>query len=52
MLLSDRVTGSVTVRLEAMPWEQALDVVLASQGLGRHESAGMIIVEPLASLKN
>lgn len=51
MLVSDRVTGSVTVRLEAMPWEQALDVVLASQGLGRRENAGMIIVEPLKATR-
>jgi len=52
MLVSDQVTGSVTVRLDALPWEQALDVVLAAKGLGRHENAGLIIVEPLASMKN
>lgn len=51
MLVSDQVTGSVTVRLDAMPWEQALDVVLASQGLGRKEKAGIIIVEPLSASK-
>jgi beta-lactamase regulating signal transducer with metallopeptidase domain len=47
MLVSDQVTGSVTVRLEAMPWEKALDVVLAAKGLGRQEKSGIIFVEPL-----
>jgi beta-lactamase regulating signal transducer with metallopeptidase domain len=47
MLVSDQVRGSVTVRLEAMPWEKALDVVLAAKGLGRQEKSGIIFVEPL-----
>lgn len=51
MLVSDEVTGSVTVRLEAMPWEKALDVVLAAKGLGRQEKSGIIIVEPLTSAR-
>ena len=51
MLVSDQVTGSVTVRLEAMPWEQALDVVLAAKGLGRQEKSGIIIVEPLGAAR-
>jgi beta-lactamase regulating signal transducer with metallopeptidase domain len=52
MLVSDQVTGSVTVRLESMPWEQALDVVLASKGLGRQEKSGIILVEPLSPTRN
>lgn len=45
MLVSDKVAGTVTVRLEEMPWEQALDVVLHSQGLRKREQDGILFIE-------
>jgi type II secretory pathway component GspD/PulD (secretin) len=34
MVIDPDVRGSVTVRLENVPWDQALDVILRSNGLG------------------
>jgi beta-lactamase regulating signal transducer with metallopeptidase domain len=49
MLVSDKVTGTVTLKLAEMPWEQALDVILGSQGLVKHEKGGIIYIEPSAA---
>jgi len=34
MVIDPEVKGTVTVRLEDVPWDQALDVILKSNGLG------------------
>jgi type IV pilus assembly protein PilQ len=44
LLVSHQVGGSVTVNLEEMPWEQALAIILNSQGLARGEKDGIIII--------
>ena len=46
MLVSDKVAGAVTVHLDEMPWDQALGIVLESQGLAKREKNGIILVEP------
>jgi beta-lactamase regulating signal transducer with metallopeptidase domain len=48
MLVSDKVVGDITVHLDEMPWEQALNIVLQSQRLSKRESNGIIFVEPAA----
>ena len=35
VVTSDTVTGSVTLRLKDVPWDQALDIILQTQGPGR-----------------
>jgi len=49
MLISDKVTGSVTVNLAETSWEQALTVVLHSQGLVKREKDGIVFVEPASA---
>jgi bla regulator protein BlaR1 len=51
LLVSDQVSGHVTVKLEETTWEHALDIILASQGLVKHEQNGILIVEPGAAAK-
>jgi len=46
MLVSDKVGGTVTVHLDEMPWEQALGIVLNSQGLQKREQDGVLFIEP------
>lgn len=50
IVTSDNVTGSVTIRMRNVPWDQALDVVLQSKGLGMVRQANMIRVAPLSDL--
>ncbi|HEU4781404.1 MAG TPA: M56 family metallopeptidase [Steroidobacteraceae bacterium] len=44
MLVSDQVGGTVTLDLAEMPWEQALTILLNSQGLEKGEKDGIIVI--------
>lgn len=46
MVTSDAVTGNVTLRLQNVPWDQALDIVLKSKGLGMRQAGNVIMVAP------
>ncbi len=35
IVTSDKVTGTTSLRLKEVPWDQALDIILATKGLGR-----------------
>ncbi len=42
IVVADDVTGKVTVSLRNVPWDQALDLVLKSKGLGKEELGNVI----------
>jgi type IV pilus assembly protein PilQ len=48
IVASDDVTGKVTLKLDRVPWDQALDVVLAARGLGMVRTGNVIRIAPLA----
>lgn len=50
IITSDAVTGTVTIRLRNVPWDQALETVLQAKGLGMVRQGNMIRVAPLADL--
>ncbi len=50
IVVSDSVNGSVTLRLQNVPWDQALDVILQNKGLGQRKEGNVIIVAPQAEL--
>jgi type IV pilus assembly protein PilQ len=50
VVTSDTVTGSVTLRLKDVPWDQALDIILQSKGLGVRKSGGVLLVAPKEEL--
>ncbi len=51
IVTADNVSGTVTIRMRNVPWDQALDVVLQSKNLGMVRQANMIRVAPLADLE-
>ena len=51
VVTADNVSGSVTIRMRNVPWDQALDVVLQSKGLGMVRAGNMIRVAPLSDLE-
>ena len=51
VVTADNVTGTVTIRMRNVPWDQALDIVLQSKGLGMVRTGNMIRVAPLADLE-
>ena len=46
MVPSDSVTGPVSVKLNDVPWQQALSIVLQSKGLVSRQEAGVLWVAP------
>jgi type IV pilus assembly protein PilQ len=50
IVVSDTVSGSVTLRLQNVPWDQALDIVLRTKGLDKRQDGNVIIVAPAAEL--
>jgi type IV pilus assembly protein PilQ len=50
MVISDSVKGSVTLRLQDVPWDQALDIVMRNKGLDMRKQGNVINVAPAAEL--
>ena len=46
IVTSDSVSGAVTLRLQDVPWDQALDIILQAKGLGLRKSGNVIWVAP------
>lgn len=46
IIANDRVNGNVTLRLDNIPWDQALDFILKSKGLTKRESGNIILIGP------
>lgn len=50
LVASDAVRGSVTLRLDNVPWDQALDIVLRAKGLDKRREGNVIMVAPAAEI--
>ena len=50
MVVSDSVSGAVTLRLKEVPWPQALEIILASRGLGARQSGSILHIAPKEEL--
>ncbi|CAI8823160.1 type IV pilus secretin PilQ [Pseudomonas donghuensis] len=50
LVASDAVQGKVTLRLQDVPWDQALDLVLRSKGLEQRKDGNVLLVAPRAEL--
>jgi type IV pilus assembly protein PilQ len=46
MVISDTVSGNITLRLKDVPWDQAFDIILQSRGLDMRKSGNVIQVAP------
>lgn len=43
---SDAVQGEITINLKDVPWDQALDVILRTKGLGQRKTGNVIWIAP------
>ena len=46
VVTSDTVTGNVTLRLKDVPWDQALEIILQSKGLGVRKNGNVLWIAP------
>lgn len=52
LVASDTVQGNITLRLKNVPWDQALDIVLKSQGLAKQQMGNVLMVGPADQIAN
>ncbi|TVZ40569.1 type IV pilus assembly protein PilQ [Alteromonadaceae bacterium 2753L.S.0a.02] len=50
LVASDTVSGSITLRLDNVPWDQALDLVLKTKGLDKRQVGNVLMVAPAAEI--
>ena len=46
LVTSDTVAGGLTLRLQNVPWDQALDIILRTKGLGMREMGNVMYIAP------
>jgi len=50
IITSDSVKGNITLRLQNVPWDQALDIILKSEGLDKRQYGNVMLVGPAAEI--
>jgi len=50
LVASDTVTGRITLRLQNVPWDQALELILKTKGLDQRQVGNVLLVAPAAEI--
>ncbi|RJG42352.1 type IV pilus secretin PilQ family protein [Motilimonas pumila] len=50
LVTTDSVQGNITLRLDEVPWEQALDIILKVKGLGKRMEGNVLMVASATEL--
>ena len=50
VVVSDSVSGSLTLRLQNVPWDQALDIILKTKALSMRQNGNVILIAPTDEL--
>lgn len=50
LVASDTVGGSITLRLQNVPWDQALELILKTKGLDKRTVGNVLLVAPAAEI--
>ena len=50
LVASDTVSGRITLRLQNVPWDQALELVLKTRGLDKRQVGNVLMVAPAAEI--
>ncbi len=51
-LISDDVSGTISLKLVNVPWDQALDVILENKGLGMQKDGNIVQIRPKTKIKS
>ncbi|MDX8402353.1 MAG: AMIN domain-containing protein, partial [Mariprofundaceae bacterium] len=51
IIMSDDVSGTLTMRLVDVPWDQALDLILSARGLGKERVGNVMRIAPMEVLQ-
>lgn len=50
MVVSEKVQGDITLRLNDLPWDQALDIILTTQGLDKRRTGNVMLIDTKENL--
>lgn len=50
-LIADDVTGTISLKLVNVPWDQALDVILETKGLEKRQEGNILYIKPKGKFK-
>ena len=50
MIVSDSVSGQIAMRLQNVPWDQALDIILRTKGLAMRRQGNVMLVAPVEEI--
>ncbi len=50
LVVTDAVGGNITLNLHDVPWDQALDIILKTQGLGKQQTGNILLIDRLDAL--
>ncbi|WP_159739510.1 type IV pilus secretin PilQ [Vibrio atypicus] len=50
LVVSDSVQGNLTLRLDGVPWQQVLDIILQVKGLDKRIEGNVVLIAPKAEL--
>ncbi|MGR9051179.1 MAG: type IV pilus secretin PilQ [Gammaproteobacteria bacterium] len=51
VVAGDDVTGTVTVKLDDVPWDEALDFIMMTKGLEKYKTGNVTLVAPVGKIK-
>jgi len=52
VVAGDDVTGSITLKLDDVPWDEALDFIMMTKELGKYESGNVTLISTLDKIKD
>ncbi|HEV2322125.1 MAG TPA: AMIN domain-containing protein, partial [Gammaproteobacteria bacterium] len=52
LVVSDAVSGNITLRLQDVPWDQALDIILKTKGLATRQFGNVMMVGTASEIAN
>ncbi|TAK63952.1 type IV pilus secretin family protein [Methylobacter sp.] len=51
VVAGDDVTGTITLKLDDVPWDEALDFIMMTKDLGKYETGNVTLISPLDKIK-
>ncbi|MCC5790999.1 MAG: type IV pilus secretin PilQ family protein [Legionellaceae bacterium] len=51
MVVSDQVSGNITLRLNHIPWDQALDIILMTHALDKRRTGNVMLIAPAKEIR-
>jgi type IV pilus assembly protein PilQ len=51
VVAGDEVVGTITLKMDDVPWDEALDFIMMTKGLEKFESGNVILIAPVGKIK-